>query len=93
MLPLLVPTAASGIHLVATAADAYMWPSTAGTFVAAEVVVPPHMHCLPAAGAATAVVVDVVSITPYSIVGAGAATVADCVAAVVSGAVAVGVAT
>ena len=54
---------------------------------------PPHMHCLPAAGAATAVVVDVVSITPYSIVGAGAATVADCVAAVVSGAVAVGVAT
>ena len=88
MLLLVAPTAASGIHLVT--ADAYMCPSAAGTVVAAEVVVPPDMHCLPVVGAATAVVV-VVAIVAASV--AGAASVAVSVAAVIAVVVAVGVST
>ena len=60
MLPLVVPTAASGIHFVAAAVC--MCPSVAGNVVANEVVVPPDMHFSPAVGAATAVVVVVVVI-------------------------------
>ena len=43
MLPLVVPTAAAGIHLVDAAV--YMCPDAAGTIVAAKVVVPPDIHC------------------------------------------------
>ena len=78
MLLLVAHTAAAGIHFVADVAC--MCPAAAGTVVAAEVVVPPDMHCLPAVGAATAAVVDVVAIVAVS------------VSAVFAGAVAVGVA-
>ena len=90
MLPLVVPTAASGIHLVDAAAAACMCPFAAGTSVAAKVVVPNYMHCPPVVGAVTAVVGGVVAIAAASV--AGSATVAVSVAAVVAGAVAVGVA-
>ena len=98
MLPLVVLTAASGIHLVAAAsgihlvaaaAVACMCPAAAGNGVAAEVVVPPDMHCLPAVGAATAVVVYVFVIAAASV--AGDAIVSVSVAAVVAGIVDVGV--
>ena len=91
MLPLVVPTAADGIHLVVADAAACMCPAAAGTVVTAKVVVPPDMHCSPAVGAATAVVVDVVAISDASV--AGASIVAVSVVAVVAGAVAIGVAT
>ena len=91
MLPLVVPTTSAGIHLGDAAATACMCPSAAGTVVAAEVVVPPDMHCLPDFGAAAAVVVDVVDIAAASV--AGDATVAVSVADVVARKVAVGVAT
>ena len=77
MLLLVDPTASAGIHFVAAAAC--MCPAMAGTVVASEVVVPPDMHCSPVVGAATAVVIDVVTIVAVS------------VADVVAGAVAVGV--
>ena len=89
MLPLVVPTAAAGIHLVAAAAC--MCPAVAGTVVGAEVVVPPDMHCSPSVGTDTTVVVDVVAIAADSV--SGAAIVAVSVAAVVAGEVAIGVAT
>ena len=94
MLPLVVPTADSGIHLVkAAAAAACMCPAVAGTVLSAEVVVTPDMHCLPVVGVVTVVVVvvDVVAIAAAYV--AGDATVAVSVAAVVAGAVVVGVAT
>ena len=87
MLLLVAPTAAAGIHLVAAATC--MCPDAAGTVVAAEVVVPPDMHCLPAVGAATAVVVYVFVIAAASV--AGDAIVSVSVAAVVAGIVDVGV--
>ena len=67
MLLLVAPTAAAGIHFVADVA--FMCPAAAGTVFAAEVVVPPDMHCSPAVGAATAVVVDVVVIVAASDAG------------------------
>ena len=89
MLLVVAPTADAGIHFVA--AVSCMCPAASGTVVAAEVVVPPDMHCLPAVGAANAVVVDVVAIVAAS--DAGAAIFAVSVASVVAGAVAVGFAT
>ena len=50
MLLLVTPTAAAGIHFVATVEC--MCPAAAGTVVAAEVVVPPDIHCSPAVGVA-----------------------------------------
>ena len=49
----MVPTAVAGIYFVDDIAC--MCPAVAGTVVAAEVVVPPDMHCSPAVGAAVAV--------------------------------------
>ena len=89
MLLLVFPTAAAGIHFLA--AVACMCPAAAGTVVAVEVVVPPDMHCLPAVGAATDVVVDAVSTVAAS--DAGDVIVSVSVADVFSGGVAVGVAT
>ena len=68
-----------------------MCPAVSGTVVAAEVVVPPDIHCLPAVGAATAIVVDVVAIFSASVDGAAIVDVS--VDAVVSGVVDVGVVT
>ena len=88
MLLVVVPTADVGIHFVASVAC--MCPAAAGTVLADEVVVPPDMHFSPAVGAATAVVVDVVSIV--AAFDAGSAIVAVSVDAVFAGAVSVGVA-
>ena len=60
-----------------------MCPAVAGTVVAAEVVVPHDMHCLPAVGVATAIVVVLVAIAAASV--AGAAIVAVSVDSVIYG--------
>ena len=86
---LVVPTAAAGIHF--EAAVACMWSAAIGTVFAAAVLLPPDMHCLLAAGAATAVVVGVVVTVAAS--DPGAAIVDVSVVAVVAGAVDAGVAT
>ena len=86
---LVVPTDAAGIHFVA--AVACMSSSVIGTVVAAEVVVPPDIHCLIVVGAATFVVVSV-SVT-VAVSDDEAAIVDVSVLAVVAGAVASGVAT
>ena len=74
MLLLVAPTAAAGINFVA--AVEFICLAVAGTFVAAEVVVPLDMHCLPAVGAATAIVVDVVAIVAVSVADVFACAVA-----------------
>ena len=89
MLLLVNPTVAAGNHLVAAAAC--MCPAADGTVVAAEVVLPYDMHCLPVVGAATSVVVVVVAIVASSV--AVAAIVAVSVAAVIAGVFDVEVAT
>ena len=89
MLLLVFPTTAAGINFAAY--DACMCPAVDGTFFADKVVVPTDMHCLPAVGAASAVVVDVVAGVAAFV--AGAAIVAVYVAALVVDVVAVGVAT
>ena len=86
---LVVPTATADIHF--EAAVACMCSAEIGTVVAAAVLVPPGMHCLLAVGAATAVVVGVVSNVAAS--DDGAAIVDVSVVNVVVGAVAAGVAT
>ena len=89
MLLLVVPTAAAaGIHFVT--AVACMCPAASGTVVSDEVVVPPDIHCSPAVGEATDVVVDVVATVSAS--DSGAVIVAVSVADVFAGGVSVGVA-
>ena len=73
---------------MAAAAPARMCPAAASTVVAYEVVVPPDIHCSLVVGAATAVVVYVVSIAATSV--AGAASVAVAVDYMVAGVVDVG---
>ena len=83
---LVFPTAVAGIHFVA--AVACMCSAAAGTDVATAVLVIPDIHCLLAAGDATAAVVVVVATA-----AASAAGVANFDVSVVAGAVAAGLAT
>ena len=86
MRELVVPTAVAGIHFVA--AVACICSSAAGTVVSAAVLVLYDIHCSLVVGAATDVVVGMVST-----VAASAARAAIVVVSVVAGTVAAGVAT
>ena len=86
---LVVPTAADGIHFEADVTC--MCSAAIGTVDAADVLVPPGMHCSLAVGADTSVVVGVVATVSDS--DTGAAIVDISVVAVVDVDVAAGVAT
>ena len=84
-----VPTAAAGIHFVASAAC--VCSAVIGTVVAAAVLVPPDIHCLLVVGSDTAVVGGVFATVAAS--DAGAAIVDVSVVAVVDDDVSSGFAT